>query len=114
MRNFVKIIKLMWIEHKMRRTYAREISPHTIGKMARDLVHLIELIERGTALNQFKIQSLSSLKQEMLNLEQMTENIDFCRLSADRRLALHHSLLKSHDKLLSSAQAGGTSTERLQ
>lgn len=114
MLNFIKKIKMLWVELHMQHIHAHEISPNTIGEMARNLVHLIELIERGTVLKQFKVQSLNNLKEEMLILEQMTENTDFCRLSADRRLALHNSLLKSLDSLLSSAQFDIPSTERLQ
>lgn len=114
MSNFVKKIKKLWTEHQLRHAHAHEISPQAIGKIAKDLIHLIELIERGTMLNKYKNHNLNNLKKEMLNLEQMTENIDFCRLSANRRLALHYSLLKSQDKLLSTAQASTSPTERLQ
>jgi len=114
MLNLVKKIKVLWIEQKLRHAHAHEISPHTIGKMAKDLVHLIVLIERGTVLNALKKHNLKNLKIEMLSLEQMTENIDFCRLTANRRLALHASLLKSHDRLLSAVQASTSPTERLQ
>lgn len=110
---FQKIGKL-WKEFRKRRQHAREISPDTIGQLAQELAHLAEIVERGPDVSGKEAQYLHTLKEEMASLVDMTRRPEFCRLSADRRLALHQSLHRSQEKLLASVQAAISSTERIQ
>ncbi|MEG2173206.1 MAG: hypothetical protein RRY29_08075 [Desulfovibrionaceae bacterium] len=110
---FQKIGKL-WREFRKRRQHASEISPRVIGQLARELADLAEIVERGPDVSGKEAQYLHSLKEEMTSLVDMAQRPEFCHLSADRRLALHHSLHRSHEKLLASVQSATSSTERIQ
>lgn len=110
---FQKIGKL-WQEFRKRRQYAHEISPQVIGQMARELANLAEIIERGPTVTSKEAQYLHTLREEMDSLVEITGRSEFCRLSADRRLALHQSLHRSQEKLLASVQTAASSTERIQ
>lgn len=110
---FQKIGKL-WREFRKRRRHFREISPDVIGQLAQELADLAEIVERGPAVSGKEAHYLHTLRQEMHGLVDMTRRPEFCRLSADRRLALHHSLHRSQEKLLASVQCATSSTERIQ
>lgn len=110
---FQKIGKL-WQEFRKRRQYAREISPQVIGQMAQELANLAEIVERGPTVSSKEAHYLRTLKEEMHSLVEITARVEFSRLSADRRLALNHSLHRSQEKLLAAVQAAASSTERIQ
>lgn len=114
MATFFQKIGRLWREFRKRRRHAHEISPLTIGQLAQELADLAEIVERGPAVSGKEAQYLHILKDEMHSLVDMTRRPEFCRLSADRRLALHHSLHRSQEKLLASVQSIMSSTERIQ
>mgnify|MGYP001088803540 CR=1 FL=1 len=114
MRKLLHNVALVWKELRKRHTHAREISPETIRRLADDLSHLAELAERNVPLSRNEACHLHTLREEMRSLADMTERPEFCRLSADRRLALNESLQRSQEKLLASIQAAYSSTEKVQ
>ncbi len=110
----LKKIMLWWREFVKRRKNADAISPRTIRNMANELEHLAELTSYSQLLSGREARHLHSLREVVRNLKQMVDEPQFCRLSADRRLALHHSLQNSRQKLLDSIQAAESPTERIQ
>ena len=50
----------------------------------------------------------------MAHLADMTRTADFCRLSADRRLALYDNLRDAREKLLASIQKARLASEKPQ
>lgn len=114
MRKLFHNAALVWRELRKRHQHAREISPETICQLADDLSHLAELAERSIPLSPHEACHLHALREEMRSLADMTERPEFCRLSADRRLALNESLQRSQEKLLASIQAVYSSTEKVQ
>ena len=107
-------IARLWREFRKRRRYAAAIAPAAISGMARELSHLAELACRHAELPPPEVRQLQLLREEMRQLISLTEKPEFCRLSADRRLALHHSLRRSQEKLLMSIQSTHAPTARMQ
>lgn len=114
MRKMFHNVILVWKELRKRHRHAQDISPETICRLADDLAHLAELAERSIPLSRNEACHLHALQEEMRSLADMTERPEFCRLSADRRLALNESLQRSQEKLLASIQATYSSTEKVQ
>lgn len=104
----------LWRELCKRRRYASVIAPRHIGEMALELARLAELAQVHAALSSAEARQLQSLGDEMRQLNHMTTLPEFCRLSADRRLALYDSLQRSQEKLLASIQSTQAPTARMQ
>ena len=103
-----------WQEYRKRRRYAALITPEHIGGMAKDLAHLAYLAQQHASLSPQEARHLAQLTEEMRHLHAMTEKTEFCRLPADRRLALCDSLQRSQEKLLTSIQSTQAPTARMQ
>lgn len=114
MRRIFSGIARLWQEFRKRRQYAKQIAPDTIARMAHELAHLATLACCHTEVSPPESRRLQALCQEMQQLALMTEQPEFCRLSADRRLALHDSLCRSQEKLLASIQSTHAPTARIQ
>ena len=110
---FAKIQQLLR-EWRKRRRFASVIAPQSIRSAAEEVAHLAELACQYTPMPPSEAQRLHTLRHEMRQLMLLTEKEDFCRLSADRRIALHGSLLRSQEKLLASMQTTHAPTERMQ
>lgn len=104
----------LWREFRKRRRYAGAIAPKNIGNMAQELAHLAELARCHAHLSEAEARQLHNLREEMRHLMLLVEKPEFCRLSADRRLALHQSLQRSQEKLLDSIQSTHAPTARIQ
>ena len=114
MGSFFSGIARIWREMCKRRRYASLIAPGNIGSMAQELAHLADMAQRNAHLSHSEARHLHNLGEEMRQLCQMTEKPEFCRLSADRRLALYDSLMRSQEKLLTSIQSTQAPTARMQ
>ena len=104
----------LWRELCKRRRYASLIAPDNIGDMALELARLADMAQLHAALSQTESRHLQQLGEEMRQLNRMTGLPEFCRLSADRRLALYDSLQRSQEKLLASIQSTQAPTARMQ
>ena len=82
-------IRFLWHEFRKRRKYGAAIRPEGIRAQAEELGHLAHLAD-------------------------MTRTADFCRLSADRRLALYDNLRDAREKLLASIQKARLASEKPQ
>ena len=89
-------IRFLWHEFRKRRKYGAAIRPEGIRAQAEELGHLAELA------------------QPMAHLADMTRTADFCRLAADRRLALYDNLRDAREKLLASIQKARLASEKPQ
>lgn len=107
-------IARLWEELCKRRRYASQIAPTCIGSMALELARLAEQAQVHVTLSSAEAVHLQMLGDEMRQLNGMTERPEFCRLSADRRLALYDSLQRSREKLLASIQSTQAPTARMQ
>lgn len=114
MRGFFSGLAKLWREFRKRRRYAAVIAPDAIGRMAQELSHLAELARRHADLPDAEARQLLNLRDEMRHLTKLVEKPEFCRLPAGRRLALHHSLQRSQEKLLASIQSTHAPTARIQ
>ena len=90
------------------------IRPEGIRSQAEELGHLAELAGRSVPLAGLEARRLAELAQAMTHLVEMTRSADFCRLSADRRLALRDNLREAREKLLASLQKAGLASEKPQ
>lgn len=108
-------ISSIWREFCKRRAYGALIHPDGIAAQAEELARLANLALRSTAaLSALECRHLAQLAQSMRQLRETAHSPEFCRLSADRRLALHRQLLTAREKLLASLQKTQISTEKLQ
>ena len=114
MRNIFSGIARLWREFRKRRQYAKQIAPENIARMAQELAHLADLACCHAEISEPESRHLQALRQEMQQLADMTGRPEFCRLSADRRMALHDSLCRSQEKLLTSIQSTHAPTARIQ
>ncbi len=105
----------LWREFCKRRAYGALIHPDGIGAQAEELANLADLALRSTAAPSApECRQLAKLAQSMRRLKDTVRSPEFCRLPADRRLALHRQLRTAREKLLASLQKSQISTEKLQ
>lgn len=105
----------IWNEFCKRRAYGALIHPDGITAQAEELAHLAELALCSTAApSAAECRQLARLAHSMRQLTETTHSPEFCRLSADRRLALHRQLQTAREKLLASLQKSQIATEKLQ
>lgn len=102
-------ISSIWREFCKRRAYGALIHPDGIAAQAEELA-----LRSTAALSALECRHLAQLAQSMRQLRETAHSPEFCRLSADRRLALHRQLLTAREKLLASLQKTQISTEKLQ
>ncbi|MCD7983356.1 MAG: hypothetical protein LUG19_03765 [Desulfovibrio sp.] len=114
MARFWRRFRFFWHEFRKRRKYGAAIRPEGIRSQAEELGHLAELAGRSVPLAGLEARHLAELAQAMAHLVEMTRTADFCRLSADRRLALHDNLREAREKLLASVQKAGLASEKPQ
>lgn len=115
MNGVLQRISGIWREFCKRRAYGAIIHPDGIAAQAEELARLAELALRSTAaLSTLECRHLAPLADAMRRLTETVHSPEFCRLSADRRLALHRQLLTAREKLLASLQKTQISTEKLQ
>ena len=107
-------IRFLWHEFRKRRKYGAAIRPEGIRAQAEELGHLAELAGRSVTLAGPEARQLAELAQAMAHLADMTRTADFCRLSADRRLALYDNLRDAREKLLASIQKARLASEKPQ
>lgn len=114
MARFWRQWRLLWHEFGKRRKYGVVIRPERIRAQAEDLGHLAELAGRSVSLAESELRQLAQLAKEMRRLAEMTRTAAFCRIPADRRLALHTSLREAREKLLASMQKARLASEKPQ
>ncbi len=114
MARFWRRLRFLWHEFRKRRKYGAAIRPEGIRSQAEELGHLAELVGRSVPLTGPEARQLTELAQAMAHLAGMTRTADFCRLPADRRLALHDNLREAREKLLTSVQKVGLASEKPQ
>lgn len=114
MARFWRQLFLFWHEFRKRRKYGAAIRPEGIRSQAEELGHLAELAGRSVPLSGLEARHLTELAQAMARLAEMTRTADFCRLPADRRLALRDNLRDAREKLLASLQKAGLASEKPQ
>lgn len=107
-------IARLWQELRKRHRYASQIAPRCINGMALELAGLAAQAQVHILLSSVEAHHLRLLGDEMQQLSRMTELPEFCRLSADRRMALYDSLQRSREKLLASIQSTQAPTARMQ
>lgn len=94
--------------------YSRKISPESIRLLAvelQELAGIAELVHPDLPDRTARIQRIRS---EVRQLIELTERLEFRRLSAQRRLELHSSLVRSRAQLLDSMQSVPAPTDRMQ
>ncbi len=111
---FFSAIGNFWSQLRKRRRYSHVIAPQNIGDEAQKLIHLVELSLRNGYLSGAEAHHLQTLQEEMGRLITLTEKDEFHRLSVERRLSLHDSLLRSQEKLLVTIHGADAPTERMQ
>ncbi len=114
MKSFFLHIQFLWQETCKRRRYGHLIHPKIIAKMAESLVYLLESVRCQGFFSAEEVQHLHKLQSEMEKLILLTEETSFARLSADRRMALHASLQRSYEKILTSIHGSQSPTTRMQ
>lgn len=107
-------LRSMWRAWREHREHARAIAPQTIRALAAELRELTELTERASPVDARALFRLRRIRHEMDTLVHLTRKPEFRRLSVERRLELHHSLSRSLEQVLESAQASPAPTARLQ
>ncbi len=114
MARFWRGVRFLWHEFCKHRKYGAAIRPKGIRSQAAELGHLAELAGRSVPLAGLDARHLAELAQAMAHLVEMTRTADFCRISADRRLALHDNLREARENLLASVQKAGLASEKPQ
>ena len=114
MARFWRGVRFLWHEFCKHRKYGAAIRPKGIRSQAAELGHLAELAGRSVPLAGLDARHLAELAQAMAHLVEMTRTADFCRISADRRLALHDNLRDARENLLASVQKAGLASEKPQ
>jgi len=96
---------LTWLRTKMRafaesRRKAREIHPETFRSMAGELAELAELASKVRPEEQAFLLKVRRIRQEMLDLANMTSRPEFRLLPSKKRQELRENLLSSRAQLL--------------
>ncbi|ABB37916.1 hypothetical protein Dde_1115 [Oleidesulfovibrio alaskensis G20] len=107
-------IKRFFSEMQQRRRYADRIAPNTIGRLAAELRGLTELAVRTGPRHAVPYERIQRIQAEMDQLLDLVGRPEFNRLSVQRRLELHDSLLQSRELLIESVQTTPAPTDRLQ
>lgn len=110
----MKWFKNFIAELRDRMRYKSEIAPETIRRLATELAELASLAERMSPEESVKNDRIKRVLNEVTQLIELTGKVEFHRLSAQRRLELHHSLVQSKEQILSSMQNVPTPTDRIQ
>lgn len=83
-----------------KRRLAREIHPETFRDMAGELVDLAEAASKARPEEQGFQLKARRIRQEMLELQRMTERPEFRMLPSKKRQELRESLLSSREQLI--------------
>ncbi len=94
--------------------YSGKISPESIRRLAEELQELAAIAERMHSDPSERSTRIRHIRSEVVQLMDLTERMEFHRLSAQRRLELHHSLVQSRDQLLDSMRSVPVPTDRIQ
>lgn len=94
--------------------YSKKISPEGIRVLAVELQELAGIAERVYPDVPDRTARIQRIRSEVGQLIDLTERMEFHRLSAQRRLELHHSLERSRAQLLDSMQNVPAPTDRIQ
>ena len=94
-----------WMRAKWRavaqwRRKAREIHPETFRAMAGELAELAEVASKIRPEEQAFLLKIRRIRQEMLELKQMSSRPEFRLLPPQKRYELRESLLSSREQLL--------------
>lgn len=107
-------IKRFFTELRERRKYADRIAPATIRTLAIELRSLTELAVRSGSQHSIPFERIQRIQMEMDQLLDLVSRPEFTRLSVQRRLELHSSLVQSRESLIQSVQTTPAPTDRLQ
>ncbi|MFV0421147.1 hypothetical protein [Oleidesulfovibrio sp.] len=107
-------IKAFFKELRERKKYADRIAPATIRRLAVELRSLTELAVRTGSQQTIPFERIQRIQMEMDQLLDLVNKPEFIRLSVQRRLELHNSLLQSREYLIESVQTTPAPTDRLQ
>lgn len=106
-------IKNFFTDLRDRHRYREKISSEHIRQLATELYGLASLAERLPAQKKQQ-KRIHHIHTEVGKLIELTERIEFYRLSAQRRLELRNSLITSKELMLDSMKNAPAPTERLQ
>jgi hypothetical protein len=107
-------IRKQWNEIVSLRRFSNELDPGAIRILAHELTELVQII-RKLLPRQHSFQSkLLQIEKEMTELDHLTSQAAFRRLSYKQKLLLRKSLIQSRDQLIEAARSAPSPTNYVQ
>ena len=107
-------IRTKWEAFQGQRRLSSELEPGSIRILAHELAELVQII-RKLLPRQHSFQSkLLQIEKEMTELDQLTSQTAFRRLSYKQKLHLRKSLIQSRDQLIEAARSAPSPTNYVQ
>jgi predicted nuclease with TOPRIM domain len=108
-----------WLRRKFRelasrRRLSKATTPETFQAMAAELRELARIAEQVCGEQEMLRERVERIKAEMDELERMTDQPDFRRLSMEQKLELRKSLHESREQLQQSVRIAPSPTKLLQ
>ena len=94
--------------------YKEQVSPETIRQLAAELCSLAQMAEMFAHQETAPLDRIKKIQTETGQLIELTGRAEFRRLSVQRRIELHESLIASKRHLINSMQSTPAATETLQ
>ncbi|MGE4557639.1 MAG: hypothetical protein AB7D07_12535 [Desulfovibrionaceae bacterium] len=110
----IRWFKRKWKELSSRRRLNKVTGPREFQAMAAELRELARIAEQVCCEQELLMNRVERIKAEMDELERITANPEFRRLSLERKLELRKSLSESLDQLQKSVRTAPSPTKLLQ
>lgn len=99
---------------KERIRIAKEINPRSFRSMAREISDLADACSQVCSPESEMLSRVERIKNEMVQLTELTRQPKFRKLSVQRKMELRQSLLQSREQILESMQSAPSPTKLIQ
>jgi hypothetical protein len=107
-------IRTIWDELKAKCRLNNGLDPHSIRILAHELGDLVQIIRKLLPRQHSFQPKLLQIEKEMIELDQLTTQAAFRRLSHKQKLHLRKSLIQSRDQLIEAASSAPSPTNYVQ